>query len=145
MHLQRREWQPERLCQALGRAIQRRVQTAGAQYEAGQLGGEVSLPAALVCLGSPQSRLTNKHVRKKCDRHEDDDRHQVLRPGRDEAAVGAQMEVHVDKRTGQRRHHCQPESPAGRDHQDAEQEQRTDSVPGRELIEPINQQGLDRN
>jgi hypothetical protein len=60
VHLQRREGQREHLCQAAGRAIERRGQTAGAQYDAGQLGGEVGLPAALVCLGCPRSRLTNK-------------------------------------------------------------------------------------
>jgi hypothetical protein len=100
------------------------------------------LPAAPICFGGAQSGLAREDIGQQRDRHEDDDRYPVLSRDGEDAPVGVEMNERVDKSARHRRRHRQSESPAGRDHENTEQEDNTKGHPRKDPLERVRQNCL---
>lgn len=106
------------------------------------MGGPVGLVAAFLSFESTRADLTDERGGQRRDREKDCDRHHLGDVGRQEAAARADMEVDVDGGAGQRHYHRQPHSPAGRDHEHAEQEDQTERFVGSDVGEQVDDRCL---
>ena len=103
----------------------------------------LDLPATTVGLAGTQSRKPGQSRGRQGDKEEDTDRHRVGSGGRENAAARLQtMEEHVydGARDGCQR--AEPQSPHGRDHEDAQQKDHAEDVSAGGSHEQIHQTGL---
>ena len=133
--LEDREWEPQHLRHPPACGIQCGPQITGTQHQAGQVCCQVGFPPALLGLGGAQPGLPGENVGQQRHRQENEDRQRILRVRRYEAHAGVHVELDVDRRTGQRRGHSEPETPSCRDDQHADQEQHAEGVLWRDLLQ----------